>query len=98
LLRATALRLARGCRGALPDKSQASKVIIVRALPKYRVEISDLLTALPRLGNVPFSTGMRVLKLTTPRLLFSALAVTALAALGWLLKPMPPQAAIQPAA
>ena len=41
---------------------------------------------------------MKTPKMTIPRLLYSALAVTALAALGWLLKPLPPQVAIQPAA
>jgi len=40
---------------------------------------------------------MKILKLTTPRLFYSALAMTALAALGWLLKPMPHQAPIRPA-
>jgi hypothetical protein len=40
---------------------------------------------------------MKILKLTPSRFLYSALAVTALAALRWLLIPMPHQAPIRPA-
>jgi hypothetical protein len=40
---------------------------------------------------------MKILKLTPAHFLYSALAVMALAALRWLLKPMPHQTPIRPA-
>jgi hypothetical protein len=40
---------------------------------------------------------MKIRQLTASRLLYSTLAVAALAALGWLLQPLPPQAPIRPA-